>query len=246
MMLGADPELFLRNSAGKLVSAIGIVQGTKKNPLPIKELGKGFFMQQDNVLLEYNIPPAKSVGHWGEYHSKILKYLANKMKEKGLVLSFEASNEMPDEELAAPEAHLFGCEADFNVWTLSVNPKPRAKNPNLRSGGGHVHISFNGTKIEKILLARRLDAYLGLWSVINDPDQRRKELYGKAGAIRFKPYGIEYRVLSNFWVATPALQEEVWRLCSMALRSSFIPKEDVRIAIDSANVEMAKEIWNGL
>jgi hypothetical protein len=59
--------------------------------------------------------------------------------------------------------------------------------------------------------------FLGLWSVINDPDTRRRQLYGKAGAIRFKPYGIEYRTLSNFWLADPKLIEKVWDMTAFAI-----------------------------
>ena len=50
------------------------------------------------------------------------------------------------------------------------------------------------------LIVQALDIILGLESVILDKDARRKEMYGKAGAFRFKDYGVEYRTLSNFWI----------------------------------------------
>ena len=58
--IGADPEMFLYNSeTGKFVSAIGLIPGTKENPFKPKELKKGFALQTDNVLVEFNIPASK-------------------------------------------------------------------------------------------------------------------------------------------------------------------------------------------
>lgn len=45
-----------------------------------------------------------------------------------------------------------------------------------------------------------MDLYLGVPSVILDSASKdRRLLYGKAGCFRNKPYGVEYRSLSNFW-----------------------------------------------
>lgn len=69
---------------------------------------------------------------------------------------------------------------------------------------GHIHIGYlnkgeesNITDIENIV--KVMDLLLGVQSVLLDMDKERRILYGKAGCFRFKPYGLEYRTLSNFW-----------------------------------------------
>jgi hypothetical protein len=59
-------------------------------------------------------------------------------------------------------------------------------------------------------LTKQMDWFLGAWSVKHDPDVTRRRLYGKAGSCRIKSYGVEYRVLSSFWVLSKALRLEVW------------------------------------
>src|SRR3546814_1862742 len=59
-------------------------------------------------------------------------------------------------------------------------------------------------------LVKQLDWYLGLWSLGKDKDKVRRSLYGKAGACRIKPYGVEYRVLSNFWIKNKKSRLETW------------------------------------
>ena len=240
MYLGSDPELFLKRD-GNYVSAIGLIGGTKDKPRPIKTLGKGFAIQEDNVLLEYNTPPVKTMGKWVEVHNKMMTYLSSMLQEKGMTYDIAASVIMPEEALRHPKAMVFGCEPDFNVWTCKINPKPASSEWRLRSAGGHVHIGTPlASNVAAIQLGRTCDAFLGLWSVINDPDERRKELYGKAGSIRFKPYGIEYRVMSNFWLKNEDLTREVWRLADLAVVTSrenwkpgFLDK--VRTAIDKGD-----------
>ena len=59
-------------------------------------------------------------------------------------------------------------------------------------------------------MGKGCDLILGVASVLMDKGHLRKELYGKAGAVRFKPFGIEYRVLSNFWTLDPKKIEWVY------------------------------------
>jgi hypothetical protein len=249
--IGADPELFLKRG-DKYVSAIGIIGGTKETPRPIKELGRGFAVQEDNVLCEYNIPACGSPRRWCEAHKAILDYLTNSLQEKGLTLAPDAAAIMPEEELRHPMAHVFGCEPDYNVWTLKPNPRPKAANPNLRSAGGHVHVGIRATNPEKVLLGRMLDCTLGLWSVIHDPDTMRKELYGKSGAVRLKPYGIEYRVMSNFWLKSEDAVSEVYEWVRFSLSKYLkhnIPPEvatATQEAINTNNKPLAQKLLKAL
>lgn len=113
-----------------------------------------------------------------------------------------------------PSAFEFGCEADFNALIGQKNPKPAAADAGLRSAGGHLHfgqecIDLTNPDNQKIM-AVMCDYMHGLCSVILDSDNRRRELYGKAGATRFKEYGIEYRTLSNFWIFDEANRRWAW------------------------------------
>ena len=69
--------------------------------------------------------------------------------------------------------------------------------------------------MEKIHLAKLLDSTLGSMFTLLDPDIKRKKMYGQAGAIRFKPYGIEYRTLSNYWLSHPHYIKTVFDTAKM-------------------------------
>lgn len=220
MRLGSDPELFLKDQNGKIVSAIGKIGGTKDAPIPVKGLPKGFFVQEDNVLLEYNTPVANSQNRWVDYHNQILKFMGEKLqKENGLLLADISSHSMDEDQMNSPRAWIFGCDPDFNVWDLDWNKKPRAKDRLLRSAGGHIHVEFEGSNTDKIRLGRFLDFYLGTRLGQVDKDKRRRELYGKAGAIRFKEYGIEYRTPSNYWVMCEQNIAAVWDCVQTAVKA---------------------------
>ena len=74
----------------------------------------------------------------------------------------------------------------------------------------------------------------------------RKQLYGKAGAYRPKPYGFEYRTLSNFWVFDKKLIEWVWRNTERALAAGDVSHEMERIleAVNNGNKKVAQDLIN--
>lgn len=195
--IGADPELFFRDNS-KCVSVIGHLGGSKDNPF---DIGNGCAIQEDNVAAEFCIPPAANVEAFINGIAFALSDLSRRANDLGLVLADNvASHSFDEQELRHPDAQRFGCDPDYNAWTGEVNPKPKASDPNLRSAGGHVHV---GTEKDPLEVIKAMDLFLGVQSTIMDPDKRRRDLYGKAGCYRWKPYGAEYRTLSNFWIWNP-------------------------------------------
>lgn len=193
--IGADPELFFRNNE-KLISVIDKLGGTKEEPMPIAV--QRCTIQEDNVAAEYNIPPCTTVEDFIWYNQAVLYDLTKRAQAMGLHLAANvASHSFDDSELMHWKAGVFGCEPDLNAWTHKTNPRPRSKDPNLRSAGGHVHI---GSSADPFQLGRACDVFLGVPALQYDHDKLRRSLYGKAGAIRIKSYGVEYRTLSNFWI----------------------------------------------
>lgn len=210
-LIGADPELFLRNNTGSVVSAVGLIGGTKKEP---RDIGNGCAVQEDNVAVEFCIPPCDEVSNFIRSINYNLEYIADYVKSKGLTLSITASETFDPDQLESEQAKVFGCDPDYNAWTMRTNRRPNSKDKLLRSAGGHVHVS---TDKHPFLVARCLDLFLGVPSVLLDSDTRRRELYGKSGACRPKPYGVEYRTLSNFWLKSDELKEWVFEQAQRAV-----------------------------
>lgn len=206
--LGADPEVFLLDqSKGFISSEIVGIPGDKNNPVTLAE---GFSILKDNVMLEFNIPASFSK----EQYIKNMDDAFNIIKQNinpDLSFSTDCSANFPIEQLMTEHAQTFGCEPDFNAWTLGVNNFPNVSDMTLRTAGGHIHVGYEEPdEYRSIITLRLLDLYLGVPSVLLDNDTERRKMYGKAGCYRFKHYGFEYRVLSNFWIFKPELISWVW------------------------------------
>jgi len=212
--IGADVEIFLRDkNTGHPVPAIGLIGGTKHEPKPVLELGDGFCVQEDNVMLEYNIPPAKTKEEFVSNVMTMNSYLDELLAKKGLIADICSSMTFSKKQLSHPQAQEMGCEPDWDVWTRTINPSPK-ENPLIkttRTSGGHIHISFtvDGKPMEEIFLkepvVKALDLTIGMLALDFDQDPLRRQLYGKPGAFRNRPGGIEYRCPSNFWTKSPQM-----------------------------------------
>lgn len=241
MRLGSDPEVFLQDNTGNPVSVIGYINADKWDPMQIPDMPVGYTLQEDNVALEYGIPPAASadefVHHIQSVMTKSLDYLPELSFSKLSCIVF------PEEQMKHPGAHVFGCEPDFNAWTKEMNPKPQPPHPLMRSAGGHVHVE---TQVDPIQAVRAMDLFLSVPAVLMDNGEERKQLYGKAGAHRPKSYGVEYRSLSNFWVFDEKLIRWVWRNTERALQAGDVSHEMKRIleAVNNNNKKVAQELIN--
>lgn len=207
ILLGSDPELFFVKDK-RFVSAVGKCKGTKMEPF---EFDKGFKVHNDNVAVEFNVPPCKDVDEWVANHHKALKFVRDLAKEHGCSLKIVSDAEFPEEELQTDDAKEFGCNPDFNAWLLEDNRSPDAKDTRLRTAGGHVHIGAELTFREKIQVVRLLDIFLGIPLAMKEPKSRRNELYGAPGAMRDKEYGVEYRTLSNYWLRSTSIMVDVYK-----------------------------------
>lgn len=251
--IGADPELFIVNeNTNQVVSAIGLIPGEKGNPWVGEDMPKGFGLETDNILAEFNIPPVKdkvnfinNIVYMQEYINKFVK---NKNPELGIKCS--ASETVPESELQSDQAKLFGCDVDYNAYTLKENPKPKGESTNTRSAGFHIHVGYANPNIDtSISLIRYMDAYIGIPSVLKDRDTKRRSLYGKAGSFRLTDYGVEYRVLSSAMMSTSDKLDFVWNQLQQALyavkyKLNIPSMTEIQNTINNSDVELAKFLIN--
>ena len=262
--LGSDPELFLRDiRTGGVVSAVGLIGGTKQAPIPMEGMPEGYAMQEDNVMVEFNVPPTSTTARFARSITSALDHINHVVRttREDLVLDTGSCARLfRHDQLDNPQARMFGCSPDFNAHEQG-QPWPRI-DPELltvgeegawRFAGGHVHIGYESSAPE-FVAAAFADVFIGLPSVGLDKQGLRRELYGKAGRYRPTSFGIEYRTLSNFWIWDPSLAKQVgeraYRLGAMlegdmsTLQRLYaeVPWIDVQDAINSEDLEKAADL----
>lgn len=213
VLVGADPEFFLKKD-GKFVSAYGIIPGTKKNPHKVE----GGAVQVDGMAIEFNINPASTAEEFVENINLVLGEL-RKMVPEEYEFCFEPVADFGQEYIDAQpeEARELGCDPDFNVYTGRYNDAPDG-NLGFRTAAGHIHVGWTKDMslddkghIEACeMMVKELDWRLGVASPAWDLDRRRVSMYGHAGTMRVKSYGVEYRTLSNAWLNHPELWEGIF------------------------------------
>lgn len=253
-LLGSDPELMLMDTtSNQLRSAIPLIRGTKDHPQMV-ENGQ---VIHDNVNIEFGITPAATVEEWVERHRSVLLQM-RAMLPPDIKMVVIASADFPASELEHPSAREFACDPDFDPYEMEMNfIEPGAADGTLRSCGGHIHIGHGDIagEIQNVAdVSKTMDVFLGLTSMVIDKDPssaRRRQLYGKAGAHRPKPYGVEYRAIGNFWVASPALTRLVYLLTRDGLEAwknghlKGIKWDAIRNIINNNDVNGASRAVNG-
>lgn len=226
MKVSSDPEFPVIDSDGIHRSIIGKIGGSKKEPRAI-EYGH---VQEDNVLIEMNPIPSDNREGFILNHTNILNEISEILKPLDLSIDISATALFSDDELAHDLAKLAGCEPDFNAWFMCSNSPPDLSATNMRSAGGHLHVSFdeaNSYENKRIEVVRSFDIYGTLPSVLLDDNVERRKLYGKAGCYRPKfttnrdPYdGVELRSLSNFWLKSRELMGWAFDAVELAIKNS--------------------------
>jgi hypothetical protein len=181
-----------------------------------------------------------------------------RIKDPRAKLTLQNVVELPERVLQNADDKFirFRCSASYNIYNDPGEGIPNAREYKYRCAGGHIHLGLNRTLtapgIEQIV--RGLDGVLGVAAVslaagIDNPE--RRHTYGRAGEFRLPDYGIEYRVLSNFWLSHPALAMLVFDLARATVRLAesglynlcWVAREqEIRDVINNCDIEGARAI----
>lgn len=263
---GSDPEVFLRNrESGEIVSAIDVLIKDKHEPI---DLGDGVTTYYDNAMMEFTIAPAFSkqefINSFKSAFDKISLFL-DKQHNNKYEMVIQASHVFDDKYLNHEAAKQVGCNPEYNADELNMITPPDFSG-NLRSSGGHLSLGRadykNADKNQilmdfdsKINLTKLLDYYVGVpFTLIdNDPTSAaRRQIYGRCSSHRPKDFGVEYRVLSNYWISSPDLVGIVYDLSEYAIQELIqnkhihlfksIDKKLVNASVHENNKELAEEL----
>lgn len=209
--IGADPEFFIQTGKDGLMPIVGLLGGTKGSPLPVRGY-RGYGLQEDNVMAEYNIPPCTDHYTFAECISTgrelVLQRLRAKLPDVAAYPSCAAM--FSNEQLDNPQAQMFGCSPDFDAYNMGaplprINPKSLTTDSGAwRFSGGHIHLGYKDTltwEVPDFVVAALCDLMISV-SLISygfDTQGERRRWYGSPGRYRPTSYGIEYRTLGNGW-----------------------------------------------
>lgn len=208
--IGADPELFVTRN-GVDVPIFDLVGGTKTSPIPMwpnhpTERYRKYTYQEDGAALEFNIPSTPTYDRFAGYIANAMAFIQNDLlPPRGLKTSSRGSIELSPVQLALPNAQRIGCLADCYAYDQKLPGYERvaptaAELGSTRYAGGHIHVGYNKDAMPVNVAAQFMDCLVGLPCVRHDKQGGRRKFYGLPGLYRDKPYGIEYRTLSNFWL----------------------------------------------
>lgn len=250
ILIGCDPEVFVKKGE-KFLSAFGLIKGDKKNPQPVKNGA----VQVDGMALEFNIHPASYREEFVVNVESVLDQMKRMVPDYEVVAVPVANFDMEYIKAQPQEAQELGCDPDYNAWTGDANPRPDGDRP-FRTASGHIHIgwtydTFIGDPLHVNrcnMVAKNLDFFLGLASLEYDKDTKRREMYGRAGAVRYKPYGVEYRTLSNAWLRSRKLMQWVYEATLAGTRAAmegrllFEKHGDIQEIINTSDIKAARKI----
>lgn len=213
--LGCDPEFFFEQD-GQVIGAEKVI-GEK---LPASQYAgsanNGFVM--DGVQIELN-PPAGHcreglAGNIAAAFRALKLHLATRPEIKA---TFTTCINLTKKELdsLSDAAKALGCAPSLNradsKAAVTVNGATSLK----RSAGGHIHLGLS-SRLQRDGVRERLvdllDILVGNTCVLLDRDPHaadRRKTYGRAGEYRLPKHGLEYRVLSNFWLRSYPLMSFV-------------------------------------
>lgn len=241
--VGSDPEFFFVRD-GKVIPSTEVISEETEN------------VKRDGFQGELN-PKSNSCREVaGANIARAVTKAQTIARRVGASVSFGMSTVIDDDVWKRTGASLkrFGCNPTVNVHEDKF-VRSTGMREKFRSCGGHVHLGLNTKARKKVnQLIQVMDIVVGNTCVLIDRDPanaRRRKIYGRAGEHRIKPYGVEYRVPSNFWLK----HYKLWSMVSGLARNSVCIVENdledklfalfdmkkVRDAINNNDYDLAME-----
>ena len=225
---GCDPEAFF-TKGGRIV-------GSEK-VLPEKGIlqRRSGYSQQTGVVLDgvqfelHTLPSQSPVGVGQELATafKLLKRHLATLPD--IEVCFIPTVTVEREELAtlSERARVLGCAPSRNLYNIPAISVDGADFPQ-RSAGGHIQLGlgvpvyhrYNSEIDNREDLVALMDVLVGNTCVLLDRDplaSARRKNYGRPGEYRLPPHGLEYRTLSNFWLAAQPLTCFVMEMSHLAV-----------------------------
>lgn len=251
--LGSDPELFVKKDNKVVPSKFVVPSGVRE-------------VTEDGFQIELN-PSTDSCRQVSAAFIQSALNHADTAVQKipGASLSLDVGVIIDDKTWKASDNDVkrFGCSPTSNAYE-EKRKLPTGMRVKFRAGGGHIHLGLGGpgnfkpkSKEAERKLVKLMDIFAGNTMVLLDRDSanaRRRKHYGRAGEYRTKTYGLEYRVLSNFWLRGYLL----WSLATAQLRTAILvqhlnledevlglfKESDIKKAINENDFDLAMQNFN--
>jgi len=241
--IGSDPEAFIiNNNSGLVVSSKRFTDGTKSKP---EDLGNGYALLNDNILIEGNVPPANNKYQFLDNMAHLWKTMNHRASERNAHIHNSDCEEISNALMETEEAKEFGCSSFNDAWNDSFEIDTPQLNGNNRPAGCHIHIGLdNASESLKMAIVRSFDMFVTLPALeITGMNYRTSNLYGLLGACRIKSYGVECRSLGgtffnpqyfgwiydNVKIAVNYAAENEELLLNMPNITSYIGEERIKI-----------------
>lgn len=224
MLVGADPEIFVRSDK-ELLPAFAFLPHRDSEHAARRFYAQSGRVYWDGFQGEFSFSGGQHCLQ--EFTTSIQNALydmridARKVRENAR-FTLENAVKIPLRTLAAADdIHTaLGCMPSTNAYGkfgIMVDHPERLR---VRFSGGHIHLSPTRA-FDHASLVQLMDAILGVWGVCvarNLDSPIRRKYYGLAGEYRSPKHGLEYRVLSNFWLAHPALTMLTFEIARLVVR----------------------------
>ena len=226
---GCDPEAFF-TKGGKVVGSEKVLpeKGILAPPLKYSLAHTGVVL--DGVQFElHTLPSGSPVGVGRELAAAFKLLKQHLLSLPDIEVCFIPTVTVEREELAtlSERARVLGCAPSLNLYGIPSIAVDGADYPQ-RSAGGHVQLGLNAPIFSpydtdcdnREDLVALMDLLVGNTCVLLDRDplaSARRKNYGRPGEYRLPRHGLEYRTLSNFWIAAQPLTCFVFEMSHLAV-----------------------------